>query len=288
MEYSIVLIMTAELKILSFNVGLTRLKFIPFNYNLVPLVADRAKLIPAALATEVADVVCLQEVFENRLFKQLRAELKDIYPYAYHNNSGWKLFNKGLAIFSKHKFEHIDEVGFKTLGIEKFAQKGASLIRFVQGPHAGLVVANVHFPYGGYVGSAPAFAPIVALRDRAIEHLHQTLDKIGQLVVMAGDFNFGPTMAEQNYEYLLSLGYANLTSEKITWDPENTMNKFFTLMRPHSLDHIFANIGLSKRISAFRSRVLFNEPMMSAKGKEAYLSDHYGVMVTVRYSAVAA
>ncbi len=273
--------MNRELKIISFNVGLTRLKFIPFNYNFVPLVSDRVRLLPASLKAEGADVICLQEVFERGLFKKLRAELMDMYPYSYHGNKGWKLFNKGLAIFSKHKFEHVSEIGFKTLGLEKFAQKGASVVRFIEGPYEKLMLANVHFPYGGYIGSAPAFAPIVALRDKAIEHLHQALLRLGHLVVMAGDFNFGPTMTQQNYEYLLSLGYKNLTSEEITWDPENPLNKLFTMMKPQSLDHIFVNNTLFEKISSVTNRVLFKESIRLPNGNTVNLSDHYGVVATV-------
>ncbi len=275
--------MQEELTIISFNVGLTRLTFIPFKYNFVPMVAERVQLVPAALKMHTADVICLQEVFENRLFKKLKHELSDMYPYAYHDNKGWKLFNKGLAIFSKHRFEHIHEIGFKTVGIEKFAHKGASVIRFIQGPHTGLVLANVHFPYGGYVGNSQAFAPIVALRNKMIDHLHGVLREVGQQVVMAGDFNFGPTVAEQNYEYVLSLGYTNLTNEEITWDPKNPMNRLFLFARPHSLDHIFTGTQFMKRITHFKNEVLFKNPVTLKNGAEINLSDHFGVLATLRY-----
>jgi exonuclease III len=275
--------MHKELKILSLNVGLTRLKFTPFSYNFVPFVTDRVRMLPSSLTAENADVICLQEVFENGLFKKLRAELKGIYPYAYHDNKGWKLFNKGLAIFSKYKFEHVSEVSFKTIALEKFAQKGASIIRFIQGPHDSLILANVHFPYGGYIGNSQAFAPIIALRNKAIEHLHQTLEGLGKLVIMAGDFNFGPAMAEQNYEYTQSLGYQNLTSEEITWDPENPMNKLFTLMKPQSLDHIFVNTRLFEKIVTVKNQVLFKESLQTPRGRTVNLSDHYGVVATILY-----
>lgn len=282
-RYTVHYCMQKELKIISFNVGLTRLKFTPFNYNFVPFVTDRVRLLPESLRAEDADIVCLQEVFEGGLFKKLRAELKAVYPYAYHDNKGWKLFNKGLAVFSKHRFEHVGEIGFKTIGVEKFAQKGASVIRVIEGVYAGLVLANVHFPYGGYVGHSPAFAPITALRDKAIEHLHQALEKFGHLVIMAGDFNFGPAIAYQNYEYLLSLGYKNLTGEEVTWDPENTMNKLFTLMKPQSVDHIFANTNLFKKIHRFKNQVLFKESLTTRSGRVLNLSDHYGVVATLSY-----
>lgn len=268
---------------MTFNVGLTRLIFTPFNYNFVPRVAERVAILPGALRAELADVICLQEVFESRLFKKLRAELRESYPYAYHDNKGWKLFNKGLAIFSKYPFEHIGEVGFKTIGVEKFVRKGASVVRFLGGPHKDLVLANVHFPYGGYVGTAQAFAPIVTLRNRAIEHLHQVLERVGSLVVMAGDFNFGPTVAEQNYEYLLSLGYTNVTGEAVSWDPKNPLNKLFPLVKEHALDHIFVNTRFGERLGEFTHRVLFTEPVPLHHGGTTHLSDHYGVMATVRY-----
>jgi exonuclease III len=269
-----------QLKIISFNVGLTRLKFTPFNYNFVPFVTERVGLLPESLKKEDADVICLQEVFENGLFKKLRAELASHYPYSYHDNKGWKLFNKGLAIFSKYKFEHISEVSFKTIALEKFAQKGASVIRFIQGPFDSMVLANVHFPYGGYIGNSQAFAPIVALRNKAIDHLHQVLAGLGTFVIMAGDFNFGPAMAEQNYDYTLSLGYKNLTNEEVTWDPQNPMNKLFTMMKPQSLDHIFVNDSLRAKITESKSEVLFKESVKTKKGNSINLSDHYGAGVT--------
>lgn len=275
--------MPHELKIISFNVGLTRLKFIPFNYNFVPFVNERVRLLPNALLNAGADVICLQEVFENGLFRKLRAELSAVYPYAFHNNKGWKLFNKGLAIFSKYQFEHMSEVSFKTMALEKFAQKGASIIRFVEEPYESIILANVHFPYGGYINNSPAFAPIVTLRNKAIEHLHQVLSGLGHYVVLAGDFNFGPTAAEQNYEYLQSLGYHNLTQEEVTWDPENPMNKLFTLMKPQSLDHIFINNHFNKRLSSSESRVLFNEPVPASNDDAINLSDHYGVGVRLSF-----
>lgn len=276
--------MKKELKIISFNVGLTRLKFTPFNYNFVPFVADRVRLLPESLAAQGADVICLQEVFENGLFKKLRAELLSSYPYSYHDNKGWKLFNKGLAVFSKYKFEHVTEINFKTIAFEKFAQKGASIIRFIQGPYKTIVLANVHFPYGGYIGNSQAFAPIVALRNKAIDHLHHVLDGLGKFVIMAGDFNFGPTTAEQNYEYVQSLGYKNLTSEEITWDPENPMNKLFTLMKPQSLDHIFANSKLFEKIVTVKNQVLFKETRQTSGGRMINLSDHYAVSVNLNFS----
>lgn len=273
--------MAPYLQVVSFNVGLTRLKFVPFNYNFVPFVTERVRLLPAALLATNADVICLQEVFENGLFRRLRADLVSAYPYTYHNNKGWKLFNKGLAIFSKYKFEHLNEVSFKTIALEKFAQKGASIIRFLEGPYESMVLANVHFPYGGYINNSPAFAPIVTLRNKAIEQLHQVLCSLGEQVIMAGDFNFGPTAAEPNYEYLLSLRYHNLTGEEVTWDPENPMNKLFTLMKPQSLDHIFVNDTLIRQIANSTSQVLFKEPAQTPDGRLINLSDHYGVGVKI-------
>lgn len=237
-------------------------------------------MLPEALLEADADVVCLQEVYERRHQDFLMKKVGHLYPYSFFTHKKTSLFDSGLAILSKHPFTFLEEVVFKTLGFEKISRKGALLIQFTEGQLKDLVLANCHFPYGGYGSKSKVSDIIMKIRDIEVDRLVEHLKKYTDRSLVCGDFNFGPNIAKANFDNL-SQYFDNIGNGYVTWHNDNPLNRMFPLSKPQSIDHIMASKVFSKEVISHVHERLFDE-IRKLNGKhESYLSDHYAVAVRV-------
>jgi len=266
------------MKLLTFNTGLLELAVGPLAFNPVPKLKARAKALPAALLAKQADVVCLQEVYRKKDADVL-AGLSE-YPYSYRSPNGSITKNTGLFIMSKYPFELLEELDFQASGVEKIVPKGAVKIQITDGPYKGVVVVNVHFPYGGFGSHSQTRWYTIKKRNNNIEFMQRHIDSDTQKVLVAGDFNFGHDIAQANYEKMLSFGYENITNGRITWDVENPLNLMFPLSISQSIDHIFLNQNCRLKMKNEKCERIFDTPIETKKGP-LFLSDHFGLLCEI-------
>jgi exonuclease III len=266
-------------KILTFNTGLLELSVGKLSFDVVPYVEERAQLLPVYLKEADADVVCLQEIFRLEDMEILRT-ISDTYPHMYVSDHKNILKRNGLCIMSKHPFEVTHELKYKTKGVEKFVKKGAVKIRITEGMYTGVEVVNTHFPYGGFGSSSQTLRSTVRLRNKNIQQLHKKIHKENTTTIVAGDFNFGPNIAPENYRKVLSLGYEKVSNGDITWDVENPLNLMFPTSVSKSIDHIFVNEKRDLDFSVLESARVFDTPI-KIDGKPAFLSDHFGLLCDI-------
>ena len=142
----------AELKICSFNLGLLRVKVFGLTAKASPPhVMERFKQIPAALCSCGADILFLQEIYEERHVTALIAAARAS-GYEHHarvdtrnGRSKWRQFHNGLLVLSKlpiDSFECIKHVQSSSLE-RAFGCKSCLLTRITT-PVGKLCFVNMH------------------------------------------------------------------------------------------------------------------------------------------------
>jgi endonuclease/exonuclease/phosphatase family metal-dependent hydrolase len=268
-----------SVKILTFNTGLLEVSVGSLSFDVVPRVNERIALLPGALRKTDADIVCLQEIFRLEDMENLRS-LSDIYPHMYVSDHKNFLKRNGLCILSKYPFSIEDELMFKTSGIEKFVKKGAVKAIITEGPYAGIEVVNVHFPYGGFGSYSQTLPSTTRKRNKNINHLHQKIHSDTSTTILAGDFNFGPTVSPENFRLIKSLGYEQVSNGDITWDVENPLNLMFPALVSATIDHIFVNKKRDYEFSVIQSERIFDVLIETEEGP-VFLSDHFGLLCDI-------
>ncbi len=269
------------MKILTFNTGLLELSVGKLSFDVVPLVEERAQLLPEHLRVINADVVCLQEIFRIEDMEILHT-LQDIYPYMYFSNHKNILKRSGLATLSKYPFTHGREIRYKTAGVEKLVRKGAIKIQIADGPYAGIEVVNTHFPYGGFGVYSQTMPHTIKMRNQNIEKLHKRIANTQRTTIVSGDFNFGRHVAPANFHKMEDLGYQEVSNGDITWDVENPLNLMFPSSVSKTIDHIFINKKRDYECSVTERSRVFDTPIV-INGEQTYLSDHFGITCTFAF-----
>lgn len=267
------------MKLLTFNTGLLEVAVGPVRFDPVPKLKARIQALPKNIIDTGADVVCLQEVYRQKDSDMLQ-QLRKNYPHIYRSPHKNIMKNTGLCIMSKYAFRLVEELDFRASGVEKIVAKGAVKIELTEGPFAGTIVVNSHFPYGGFTSNSQTNWHTIKKRNQNIEYTHRHVGSETQNVLIAGDFNFGPDIAEDNYRNMLSLGYENISNGAITWDVENPLNLMFPLSVSQSIDHIFLNSHFSSMVKKVSSKRVFDTPVDTKKGP-LYLSDHFGLLCDI-------
>jgi len=266
-------------KLLTFNTGFLEIGLGPIHIDLVPKVKVRSEALPLAILEHDPDIVCLQEVYRKSDSDMLKRRVK-MYPYIYKSPDENILKNTGLFIMSKYPFELLEELDFRASGVEKMVAKGAVKIQLTGGPYNGLVVINVHFPYGGFGSDSQTRWSTIKKRNNNLEYMDRHVSSSSEKVLVTGDFNFGQDIAQENYERMLSFGYSNISNGSITWDVNNPLNMMFPLSVSQSIDHIFLNKIFMESLRTQSCKRVFDEPVETKKG-QMYLSDHFGLLCEI-------
>jgi endonuclease/exonuclease/phosphatase family metal-dependent hydrolase len=238
-----------EVTFLSYNVGLLRQRVCGFEiFANPPYATARLPFIPAAIRSQKADIVALQECYEVEHFDFLCTELQDIYPYyARVESGGGYKFHNGLMLLSKwpilkYELEAMEKVSM----LEAYAATKSALNVWIDIPSMGSVMLmNVHTTAGGE--STEPGTECVDL-DRADEIRQNIASGIkaaadGAQPIIIGDLNAGPEASKENYQQVLDASYKDIFAEyqskgsaasgnelQHTWDPKNFLNE----CGPHS------------------------------------------------------
>jgi endonuclease/exonuclease/phosphatase family metal-dependent hydrolase len=291
---------TRSIRILTYNVGL--LEFSMFGvvvFSNPPYAQKRLPFIPIAIRRENADIVCIQECYEDSHARYLINELRDLYPfYARECASGVRIHN-GLLIFSKWKISRSKFVNYEKLSIvESMVVNKGFLEASIDVPGLGYVtIANAHTTAGGEVD--PHCTTTENWREAELLqciHSLRLAEAAGHHVMLAGDLNCGPEASAGNYEFVLQQGFRDLfldvpqttklLDDMYSWHPKNFLN----MHGPHShtppqrIDHVM----VSSKDEVFMSwsvedaRIVFTEeivPLRLSSRLSSTISDHYGVCI---------
>jgi endonuclease/exonuclease/phosphatase family metal-dependent hydrolase len=279
------------LRILTLNTGLTEIRIggIPF-YTDVPHVNERAAHLAAALRSVNADIVALQELVPLRIKKALVAALADLYPYTAGLIEDGRFYGAGLLTLSRHPIDRASHTSFAQQTFEEglFGPRGVVGCT-VHVPGLGPCrVKNLHATAGGaYMRGKRAsqdrrhaqIAEAASLANQAVE----------EIVILAGDFNSGPTAWPHIYEHVTEAGFNDTvvaadqtddTGSQGTWDPANALNRKKTVAGAHRVDHVFLSRRGNARVSVARAEIVLREPTVPVSGGDQVpVSDHYGLLV---------
>jgi endonuclease/exonuclease/phosphatase family metal-dependent hydrolase len=198
--------------------------------------------ISPAIRSLNADVVAIQEVYEQKHVDRLLEELGDLYPHhARVDSGGCMKFHNGLMVISKWPIVSFElEPLRKVSWLESILATKSNLNVTVDTPMGRVMFVNMHTTAGG---TADPEDPKADLERK--DEIHQTLAKCasalgeGTQPIIIGDLNAGPHASETNYQQVLDdkrmnfkclwkehVGEAaNNEKKDFTWDPSNILNK---------------------------------------------------------------
>ena len=286
--------MPDELHVVSFNLGLLRWKVGPLKlFESPPHVHDRFVHIPAAIAQCGADIILLQEIYEQKHVDAVLAAAKPA-GYAHHARGDprtrpWIQFHNGLLCLSKLPID-----GFECLkhaqcsSLEKTLGCKSALAVRVTTPVGKLCFVNLHTTAGG--GSDPEAGDVDTARQSELDEAAQLCTAAaadGYAGIVCGDLNCGPEASSGNYEHLFASGYADILAGfelGPTWDPASPLNNMpvFQGCPAQRIDHFL--VHTDAKLKATTAERCFTEPCVKAKGGklDVTLSDHYGIRATLR------
>lgn len=272
-----------RLRVVTFNVGLMRIHAWGCTLFENPVgVAARAPLVAARMERlcRDADLVCVQECYE-REHRATLVRAMGAHPHlAFSTEGAW--LNSGLMVFSKHPIAQSERIPHgaccsyeRVMGDRSML---AARIRLL-GPGPGFVnLLNVHLT----AGVPPASEQMKIIRTRQLKDISDKVRTFprGEPIIVAGDFNFSPEVAPENYREMSGLGLRDAWLHSphppgadeagITWDADNPLNRAKSPLQgsSHRCDQVWVGGGAR----AARSEVV---------GSRAPLSDHYGVAVDI-------
>jgi len=258
-----------------------------------PHVDERLAALAPALLDSGADVIALQEIYDERHRRLLVEALAAVYPHvcALRRTRSFGL-GSGLMTLSKQPHEATLLVyQHASLDERLFGEKAAQLLRMTFGKKR-VTLANTHLTAGG-VFWHPERSSMDRIRDLQIDQLVTALRSADtDIMLILGDFNTGPGVSQSNYARLLELGFIDLhawmkpKSNEVTWEPWNPLNRNgpHRTSPPQRIDHVLVRAadlrsGLVKPLGV---DIVYREALVQTRSGEVTLSDHYGVRVHVR------
>lgn len=278
-----------RIRILTFNVGLMRISLGGITLFENPAGVDARSRTFLSRVRDVcrrarADVVCVQECYEQEHRDMLKITLRPDYPFmATSHFHTW--INSGIMTFSKHpilsfrRVPHTDQCRYERV----LGDRSMLVARIAYNGDAPVTIVNVHLSSGCPSDSAE----MLAIRHRQIRDIDATIDincpDSEEPVVVAGDLNCGPQVTPRNYEEMVRLGWMDAWTAShgpgdigITWDKSNPLNVNKLSLHGRSLrcDHVW----VARRVDA---ATVHGCALMEDADP---VSDHYAVAADISFS----
>jgi endonuclease/exonuclease/phosphatase family metal-dependent hydrolase len=261
-----------------------RLEFAPF-------VAERLAALPAALRRLDADIVALQEVYRQQHREFILAELRDVFPhFAYRRERHNRGIENGLMTLSRTPaIGSLTLFHDATIDEKLLDNKGALLCRIELKGGGSLILINLHTTAGSFL-LHPEAPKTNRIRSRQIAQMLALAASEAGVTILAGDFNAGPGVSEENFRQVLAAEFESaydLThppDQVYTWDPANRLNSSgpHRSSPPQRIDHVFIRKSdlAGGRIGLLRCEVCCVEAIVpTPQGEQVTVSDHYGLQV---------
>lgn len=281
-----------KLKILTFNAGLFELR--AFGLPVIKpadFLKERLETMPAEILKVDADIIALQEVYFHNHQNFLIEKLKNRYHYYFYKRTSAVKVNNGLMILSKFPITKQFYFPLKNKGPldeRTIAQKGIlDCIVNING-FGELRIINLHPTAGGFLYKQDS-PEIIEIRNNQINQAYELSTSTKLPTVILGDFNTGPEIAQENYNFLLQkqfidsyLSFADREGiqPEVTWDAGISLNKKGTHSESISqrIDHIYISPEFQERFTIENCWVVFKEQVVKTPTENVQISDHYGML----------
>jgi endonuclease/exonuclease/phosphatase family metal-dependent hydrolase len=252
-------------------VPVTRIRLLTLNALMRGHVRARLRALGGILEGSDYDIVCLQEILHlgsARLLHRLAPR------YGHRFAGGFPLLKGGLMLLSRWPLGHRGFARYPVGGPprrELLMRKGAQ-VAVVETPAGAVAVVNTHLsanrdgdwsPDNRYTriarGEMETLAGVVAAIDPALP------------VVVAGDFN-----VPRNSSTFTAFTAAAGLRDVLSGDASPTYRPTTRFPAPPALDQVLIRSAPDRTLTA-RARLVFQDAVTLPDGREAYLSDHYGI-----------
>lgn len=283
-----------KLKILSFNLGLLRVKVKDRKvFEFTPYLEERFEKIVEEFKKSDADIISIQEIYNKMDVIRFIEELKFKYPYYFAPRADYYLrFASGLVVLSKVPLKNSTFEKFKesTWDEKLYVDKGF-IQTYVDFDDFLIQLVNAHTTAGGYFRH-PENRAIDVIRETQIQQILNAKDPKTHLTLITGDLNCGPQTSSQNFELFKKNNFIDVFEFKdnglYTWDIQNPLNK----TSPHAtspsqrIDHILYKIHEKKEWHHEQSKIVYKDAKVKIKPSRnseeiITLSDHYGVEANI-------
>mmetsp|Transcript_77646 Transcript_77646/g.222496 ORF Transcript_77646/g.222496 Transcript_77646/m.222496 type:complete len:307 (-) Transcript_77646:759-1679(-) len=252
---------SSKMSVLIFNCGLLRARdlFGRIMFENPPFADLRFPHLARMLMDSGADLIALQEIYEDAEVASLVDQVKSVYPYHARGDNRSTLertykFHNGLMYISKYPFvesrliKHAQAAPLESM----FGDKCMLMVTLADTPLGNLAVVNMHTTAGGWNHPEKVDSIRESELREAVEVCEAAM-RDGYKSLILGDLNMGPEASRCNYDFMLNSGYQDeviavkddAAEEVFTWDPMNPLNA----IGPHNTcpaqrcDHIFVHRG---------------------------------------------
>ncbi|MET7988903.1 MULTISPECIES: endonuclease/exonuclease/phosphatase family protein [unclassified Streptomyces] len=247
------------------------LRLLTMNTLFTGDVPARLGALGAALDRSDYDIVCLQEVMFRRNARLIRRAAP---AYRHYACSGTVLLKGGLVLLSRWPITRWRFVRYPMTGPvrgEFFMRKGAQLAS-VATPDGELVVVNTHLSANRDDDWSPT-NPYTRIVAAELARLTGLITAIGPSlpVAVVGDLNV-PRDSAVLADFVAAAGLRDL----LAGDTRPTYRPTPRWPSPPALDHVLVRAAAGETLTGGADFV-FQDKMTLGDGRQAYLSDHYGV-----------
>ncbi|MFD5813951.1 endonuclease/exonuclease/phosphatase family protein [Streptomyces sp. NPDC127038] len=247
------------------------LRLLTMNALFTGDVPARLRALGAALDRSDYDIVCLQEVMFRRHARLIRRAAP---AYRHVACSGTGLLKGGLVILSRWPISRSRFVRFPMTGPvrgELIMRKGAQLAS-VSTPDGELVVVNTHLSANRDDDWSPTnrYTRIARTELATLTELIATAGPSVPVAVV-GDLNL-PRDSTTLTEFVAGAGLRDILAS----DPRPTYRPTPRWPSPPALDHVLVRAAAGESLTG-DADLVFQDKVTLGDGRQAYLSDHYGV-----------
>mmetsp|Transcript_173857 Transcript_173857/g.557233 ORF Transcript_173857/g.557233 Transcript_173857/m.557233 type:complete len:349 (-) Transcript_173857:633-1679(-) len=288
---------SSKMSVLIFNCGLLRARdlFGRIMFENPPFADLRFPHLARMLMDSGADLIALQEIYEDAEVASLVEQVKSVYPYHARGDNRSTLertykFHNGLMYISKYPFvesrliKHAQAAPLESM----FGDKCMLMVTLADTPLGNLAVVNMHTTAGGWNHPEKVDSIRESELREAVEVCEEAM-RDGYKSLILGDLNMGPEASRCNYDFMLNSGYQDeviavkdgAAEEVFTWDPMNPLNA----IGPHNTcpaqrcDHIF--VHRQANIVGSSLRRMFTEAFVNSPIGPCTLSDHFGLLLSL-------
>lgn len=274
--------------LVTLNLGL--LKFLGGRIQPVPYVEERLAVVPKQLRRLNAEIVVLQEIYTEDHRQYLISQLEDIYTQiGYVRQRSILGLENGLMVLSKMKLQaRLERFRANLIDEKLFDFKGILICRVNGGEIDRWSLVNTHTTAGGLC-LHPESKTSNAIRARQVEQVVQACNAEAGITIIAGDFNAGPGVSEDNFRQLLDAGFVSAydsmhrRNSHPTWDPQNPLNQDgpHKGSPPQRIDHVFIRSKdlEARRVVLLGSDICCREKIVTTPRGPVTASDHFGLRV---------
>ncbi len=279
--------------ILTLNAGLLDVEILGHKVlESAPFEKERLAALPTELLGTDADIIALQEVYEQSHRSFLIKELRGKYPHHFYSRQR-RLFRleDSLIIFSKYPIVRRKVIAYTNSVFDEriLTYKGVLVAKIHSDVFGSISVFNTHTVTGGIRDQENR--TVEDVRAMQIEEMIRGVEnsKGHDIKIIVGDMNTGPEVAKENYDMLLNRGYIDVVAlkhpytKKKTWDPRNVLNRegHYSKSPPQRIDHIFLRESDVTKLKIVKAEIILDKPTIRVVGGgKITISDHAGVLVT--------